>query len=166
MIMPKQTIIELCKEQMGFSAGHFTIFSKTQREKLHGHNYQVYCALTTDVPELGLMFDYRVYKRKIIELARRIHLSFLLPAHCPHLILEEEGDYIYAHFNDQKIPFLKQDVTVLPLSNITVEALSQWFLDALVKDDQSLVEHAIQKIVVKVSNTPGTWGQALWQRAS
>ena len=33
--------IRLAKENMKFSAAHFTIFSASERERLHGHNFRV-----------------------------------------------------------------------------------------------------------------------------
>ena len=41
--------IELSKEYLNFSAGHFTIFSATERENLHGHNFQVRGAVTAAI---------------------------------------------------------------------------------------------------------------------
>ncbi|EQD50251.1 hypothetical protein B1A_13514, partial [mine drainage metagenome] len=31
--------VDLSKERMKFSAGHFTVFSASERENLHGHNF-------------------------------------------------------------------------------------------------------------------------------
>ena len=39
--MTQLTTIELSKEYLKFSAGHFTVFSATERERLHGHNFSV-----------------------------------------------------------------------------------------------------------------------------
>ena len=44
----RTTTLELYKEEMKFSAGHFTIFSATERENLHGHNFSVYVAPCAD----------------------------------------------------------------------------------------------------------------------
>ena len=35
------TTIEISKEYLHFAAAHFTLFSATERENLHGHNFQV-----------------------------------------------------------------------------------------------------------------------------
>ena len=32
--------IEIAKQALNFSAAHFTIFSQTEREDLHGHNFR------------------------------------------------------------------------------------------------------------------------------
>ena len=56
------TTIEITKDYLHFSAAHFTIFSATQRENLHGHNFDVSCSLDTVVGPNGLAFDYNVVK--------------------------------------------------------------------------------------------------------
>ena len=57
--------IEVAKEALNFSAAHFTIFNATDREDLHGHNFQVACEMTAELSEAGLMFDYSIVKRAI-----------------------------------------------------------------------------------------------------
>ncbi|MFP2903776.1 6-pyruvoyl trahydropterin synthase family protein [Pyxidicoccus sp. 3LFB2] len=69
--MSRTTTIELHKEEMKFSAGHFTIFSATHRENLHGHNFTVYVALTGAVVENGLLSDYGPLKQASSPAARR-----------------------------------------------------------------------------------------------
>jgi 6-pyruvoyltetrahydropterin/6-carboxytetrahydropterin synthase len=158
--------IELFKEEMKFSAGHFTIFSATKRENMHGHNYQVSVALIAQVVELGLAFDYRFYKDKIKVLCRQLNGFFLLPAHSKFLKVEEKENEVHAIFNEEKLSFLKRDVLVLPLNNITVEELSRWFLSQLLFDVIELKKHAIQEILVKVSSSPGQLGSARWVNTS
>lgn len=155
--------IELQKESMKFSAGHTTIFSATEREPLHGHHYTVYLALTNWVSEEGMTFDYRFYKKKIRELCAHLNQTFLMPMYSPHLTRSEDKDYYYFTFNHKKIPFLKEDVTLLPVVNITVEELSRWFIVELIKDKEELERHKIQKIVVKVYSGPGQSASHEWQ---
>lgn len=157
------TTIELFKEDMKFSVAHFTIFSATQRERLHGHNYQVRAAITANVDPAGLTFDYREYKQKLRSLCRELNEYTLLPTQSPHLKITEEQNYYHCSFNKEVIPFLQSDVKLMPLANITVEALSQWFLKKLIKDKSSLQSHCIQKIVISVSSGPGQSGSATYQ---
>ena len=103
------------KDELTFSAGHFTIFSATEREALHGHNYYVSVSFEVEIEHNGLSFD----------------------------------------FNHKKIPFLKEDVVVLPISNITIEELSHWFLQHLTDQPQELAKHNIRNISVDVYNGPG-----------
>jgi 6-pyruvoyltetrahydropterin/6-carboxytetrahydropterin synthase len=159
------TTIELQKESMKFSAGHTTIFSATEREPLHGHMYTVYLALTTEVlDDIGMTFDYRYYKKRIQELCRHLNQTFLMPQLSPFLTFAEDDEYYYFTFNHKKIPFLKEDVTLMPLTNITVEELSRWFINELIEDKQELDRHRIERLVVKVFSAPGQSASHEWQR--
>ena len=161
--MKQRTTIELYKEAMKFSSGHFTIFSATEREGLHGHNFTVYLSLDTLVNKNGLSFDYRYYKKKMLGLCKHLSHSFLIPTQSQFLRIEEKDDYCYIHFNNEAIPFLKKDVTFLPITNVTVEELSQWFVEQILLDQEALSKHKIQKIVVKTFSAPGQSGSATWE---
>lgn len=159
------TVIQLHKEDMEFASGHFTIFSETRRENLHGHNFRVYAELETALQaQLGMGFDYRIYKDILRRLCKQLDHHFLLPTKSPYLRIEEEGDCYYAYFNDERIPFLKKDVLLLPLSNITVEQLGQWFIAQLVEDEQSIQKYQIYGITIKVFSSPGQGSEVRWRR--
>lgn len=153
--------IELHKEELGFSAGHFTIFSATDREHLHGHNYQVRVSFRVLLEHNGLAFDYRLYNSKIQALCEMLDRRFLLAGQSPYLKIEETETMIIAHFNTEKIPFLKRDVVVLAIVNVTIEELSYWFLQQLAKDSEEIKANAIQEMTVSVSNGPGQTGVAV-----
>ena len=158
------TTVELQKETMKFSAGHTTIFSATDREPLHGHMYGVYLSLTTWVEENGMTFDYRYYKERIHRLCKQLNQTFLMPQFSPFLEYSEDDEYLYFTFNHKKIPFLREDVTLMPLTNITVEELSRWFVNELIKEKEELDRHRIEKVVVKVFSAPGQSANHEWQR--
>ncbi len=156
----KSSIVEIHKEELGFCAGHFTIFSATDREDLHGHNYYVHVAFHVLINENGLAFDYRLFKKKLRALCERLNRHFLLPSQSPYLKLEDAGDMWFAHFNQERIPFLKRDVVILPIHNVTIEELSHWFLSELTKHPEELKKDSIQSMTVKVSNGPGYTAEA------
>lgn len=158
-----QTTIELYKEDLKFSAGHYTIFSPTHREKLHGHNFNVYAAFTASVNENGMAFDYDIYKTKLRQLCKGLSETFLIAASSPYQTITTEGDLIIVHFHDEKIPFLRKDVTLLPLSNVTVEELSCWFIQQLIAETD-FNTYAIQSMCLKVFSAPGQSGSAEWHR--
>lgn len=158
------TTVELHKESMKFSAGHTTIFSATEREPLHGHQYKVYLALSTWVEDNGMTFDYRYYKERIHVLCKRLNQTFLMPQYSPFLGYAEDEAYYYFTFNHKKIPFLKEDVTLMPLTNITVEELSRWFVNELILDKEELVRHRIEHILVKVFSAPGQSASHAWNK--
>lgn len=160
--MPRLVQLTLHKEELSFSAGHFTIFSATEREHLHGHNYSVSVALTVNLAHEGLSFDYRHYKKKIMALCEHLDRHFLLPQHSPYLRIEDQEDYWVVHFNQEKIPFLKKDVVILPLTNITIEELSHWFLGKILENPTDIAQHGIRAMTVHVYNGPGQSGGSSW----
>lgn len=163
--MPRLSTIELFKEEMKFSAGHFTVFSSTVRENLHGHNYNVYAAFTTEIEDEGLSFDYRFYKEKCYKLCQSLDEIVLLPGRCKYITITEQGDYYHVAFHNEVIIFLKRDVRILPIHNLTVEELSHWFLQQILADKEELLTNKIRNINIKVFSGPGQSGSASWESA-
>jgi 6-pyruvoyltetrahydropterin/6-carboxytetrahydropterin synthase len=158
------TTVEIAKQALNFSIAHFTIFSATDREDLHGHNFQLECKVTAPLADDGLLFDYGILKKLLRALCDEIDEQVILPGHSPHLQLTEEDGYTIAHFNGERIPFLPRDVTVLPIANTTVEEFSHYFLEKL-KHDKLIQQNAIVALSVKVSSSPGQYGIADWRQA-
>lgn len=155
--------IRLDKEAMKFSAGHFTIFGPGDRERLHGHNFKVSVVLHASVGEDGLCFDYGIYKRKVVALCRAWNEYFLLPGRSPLLRIEEAGDTVVAVFGEERIPFLRKDVLVLPITNVTVEELAAHLLERLAADPRALAGHGIEAIELEVASGPGQGASMRWQ---
>jgi 6-pyruvoyltetrahydropterin/6-carboxytetrahydropterin synthase len=153
--------IEISKQALNFSIGHFTIFSSTKRENLHGHNFQVQCHVTAVLGNDGLLFDYAILKRILRSMCEEIDERVILPRNSPHLKISEEDNYIVAIFNGERIPFLHRDVCVLPIANTTVEEFSHYFLDKLVAHEE-LQDKGIGAYTVKISSSPGQYGVAEW----
>lgn len=161
-----QTVtLELFKENMKFSAGHFTIFSATERERLHGHNFNVHVTIEARILENGMCFDYGLYKRRIEALCRDWNEYVILPNHSPYLRIEEAGDYLYAHFNQERIPFLRSDVLLLPIENATVEEFSRLFLANLTQDPVELAHWGLEAVSVKVFSGPGQCAACTWRKS-
>ena len=162
--MTRLSTIELQKEDMKFSSGHFTVFSSTTRENLHGHNYNLYASFTTEIEDEGLSFDYRFYKKKIYDLCRQLNQTTLLPGLCKYLSITEKGNYYHVQFSDEVIIFLKRDATIIPVTNITVEELSYWFIQQLSVNMEETEKNKVIKIMVKVFSRPGQSGSCLWEK--
>lgn len=164
--MSFQTTIELFQDSMKFSAGHFTIFSATRRENLHGHNFTVYTAINAIITENGMAFDYDIYKDKLRKLCKSLTHVFLLAGKSPYSYILEEDNYFIVHFNNEQLPFLKRDALILPLTNITVEELAMWFLQQLTEDKHALEQDHVQSLTVKIFSAPGQCGSATWMSSS
>lgn len=156
--------IEISKQALNFSIGHFTILSASQREDLHGHNFQLACEMTAPLSDDGLVFDYSILKEVLKALCDEIDEQTILPSNSPHLDIESGDEYVTAIFNGERMPFLTRDVTVLPLANVTVEELSHYFLGRLLEHPQ-LQDRGITELSVKISSSPGQCGVATWSRS-
>jgi len=119
--------------------------------------------LTTIIKKNGMTFDYRYYTNKIFSLCKELNQIFLMPTMSPYSLIDTDDTYFYFTFNHKKIPFLKVDVKLLPLSNITVEELSRYLVERLV-DDADIETFRIQKIEVKVYSAPGQGASHTWRR--
>lgn len=165
--MNKQlSTIELFEESFYFSVAHFTLFSATERERLHGHNYRVHALLTAEISEHGITFDYAIYKNKLHKLCKELNTYLLLPGASSILQITEKEPYYQVNFHEDEMFFLKKDVLILPLRNITLEELSNWFLQDLLADSKNLQNCRIREITIRVSNGPGRFGSAHWHQNS
>ena len=156
------TTIELFKEEMKFSAGHFTIFSATERENIHGHNFTVYAALTGVVGAEGLMADYGPFKRQLRDLCEIWNETLLLPARSPHLRIERDVDELRAHYDGTTLRFLHRDVTVIPVANVTIEELARLFGERLTEDPEALAARGVVAVTIKCASGPGQWASWSW----
>lgn len=153
--MNEAVVIRLAKQNMKFSAAHFTIFNATERERLHGHNFTVEVDIHARMLGNGMCFDYGIYKDRVVALCRELNEWTILPTRSKHLRIEEAGEHVHAHFNGQRIPFLRGDVLLLPIENATLEEFAYWFLQRLCEDREALRVHAIDAIEVRVLSGPG-----------
>lgn len=162
--MERLTTIHIDKEAHKFSAAHFTIFSATERERLHGHNFSVSARILAPVDDNGLTGDYAVYKNEIRKLCDALDEYTLIPSRSPFLKLEEEGAYHRVEHNGDVMLLLKADTLLIPVRNTTVEDLSYYLLQTLLADQGLLQAQDIRQIEVMVSSGPGQTGSASWSR--
>lgn len=148
--------LHLYKQNFKFSSAHFLIFDKTSAERLHGHNYQV--KVNISVPpnrvslEQGYFVDFNVFKKKIAAKLNEWDEMVLLPGLQPEMTFKENGMSLEVRFRDRYYVFPKNEVVRLPVSNTSVEQLSQLLARYFIKEFESL---GVQKIQVLVEETRG-----------
>ena len=146
--------IEIARQALNFSAAHFTIFSATEREDLHGHNFQVECELTAPIDDNGLIFNYALIKKAVSEICDELDEKMILPEKSPYLSLEQEGDYVVAVYGGERLPFLPRDIITLPIANSSVEELAHYFLDRML-GHPGIADQDIHEMIIKISSSPG-----------
>jgi 6-pyruvoyltetrahydropterin/6-carboxytetrahydropterin synthase len=156
------TTIEITKDYLHFSAAHFTIFSATERENLHGHNFDVSCSLDTTVGPNGLAFDYNVVKDRLMALCDELDERVCYPR-SRRISRSRDANYLIVCFAEERIPFLERDALLLPIRNATVEEFARWFAIRLGADAE-LRRQPIESLNVRVSSGPGQWASCRWSR--
>lgn len=164
--MMDQTIVELSRNDMKFSVAHFTIFSETHRERIHGHNYYLKLRYKASVGDLGLSFDYRPLRKFLLEKCKFLNESFLIPQESPHLVVDKShGEHsLRLVFNKKEMILLKEDVTLLSLKNISSESLASWFLNSLLEETSLVEDNGISFLEIVISTTQGHESSVFWER--
>lgn len=156
--------IRIAKEYLKFSAAHFTVFSATERERLHGHNFTVAADITAAVNDNGMTSNYRNYKDALQRCCKALDEYVLLPGQSPYLQIEQQGLEYWVRFNDESMRFLVADTLILPIRNTTVEEFSNYIVQQLMHDSQLAELSQLQGLSVSVSSGPGQLGITAWQR--
>ena len=146
--------LRLGKEDFKFSAAHFTVFSADEAEALHGHNYRVAVELSgIAVDGLEFLVPVAPAKREIRSQCAALDEKVLLPAECPHLELVQ-GETVTATFGQRRYEFPSPEVVLLPVANVTVEALARLLWQRLA-DRWSSLRERVATLEVTVAETRG-----------
>ena len=114
--MEELTTLYIDKESHKFSAAHYTIFSATERERLHGHNYSVSAKIVAPMGYNGFSADYNVYKNRLAALCDELDEYTLLAGESPYQEVVESGACYCVRYDGQEILFLQSDTKVLPIA--------------------------------------------------
>jgi 6-pyruvoyltetrahydropterin/6-carboxytetrahydropterin synthase len=145
--------LRLAKEDFKFSVAHFTVFSDTVAERLHGHNYRVRVEIAggrTD--EVGLLMDLRGIKAEIRRRCAELDSKTLLPERSPLVTVAPHQSGVEVRYGDRVYRLPREDVLVLPLRNTSIEELAVWFWREL---EPALRGGAIDQLAVEIEETAG-----------
>lgn len=145
--------LKLSKESFKFSGAHFTTFSQTSAEMLHGHNYYVSVSLDgcTQLNH-GLIVDLNEPKKLIKTLLDSIDEKVLIAEQNPYTKITKTSDNVEIRFNEKVYSFPQSDCAFLAIENITIEALAS-FISAKLKSLFS--DYPITSYTVEVSESRG-----------
>jgi len=157
--MERLTTLYIDKESHKFSAAHYTIFSASERERLHGHNYSVSARIVAPMGDNGFSADYNVYKTRLAKLCDSLDEYMLLAGESPYQQIAEAGSCFRVSYAEEEMLFLQSDTLVLPISNVTVEELSYYLLQQLLLDSAG---EDLREIELCVASGPGQKGCTIW----
>lgn len=119
------------KEYLHFSAAHFAIFSETEREPLHGHNYHVSATIEGRELENGKLIEIDKVKKELRQICDELDHKTILPQQNDYLLLFPDDDSYSITFNNKTFYLLQEDCIILPIVNTTMENLSEYISNEL-----------------------------------
>ncbi|PIR22368.1 MAG: hypothetical protein COV44_08135 [Deltaproteobacteria bacterium CG11_big_fil_rev_8_21_14_0_20_45_16] len=147
--------IELTKDRFKFSVAHFTILSPTQSERLHGHNY--YLNLKFGFSELdkdlALAVDMNLLKDIVQTACDKLDERVLVAEKSPYLELHKDQGSLEIKFQKKVYRLPLEDVLLLPLTNISCEALAEYLARELALALRGKV--SVQRLTLQLSETRG-----------
>jgi 6-pyruvoyltetrahydropterin/6-carboxytetrahydropterin synthase len=144
--------IVIAREQYKFSCAHMTVFPDGSKERLHGHNYTLAIAIEVDSVALDAMIPFSSIKKSLADLCAAWKERVLVAQHNPHLqILRDDNELEFRLCGDRYV-MPRSDALLLPIDNISVEALAAYVLQLL--EPQVRGPH-VRNVVVTVEESPG-----------
>lgn len=130
--MEESYSIKVCKQYFNFASSHFIVFKNGKRELLHGHNYKVKFIGSSKKLESDMVFNFLDIKPLIRNVCNSLDHQLLLPGKNKHMeIKEQDSNYVVKTPDNSVFSFPKQDVLILPLTNISVERLAKYISEKI-----------------------------------
>lgn len=154
--------IVIAREQYKFSCAHMTVFPDGTKERLHGHNYTVGIAIDLDSVALADMLPFAPIKAALAELCAAWKERVMIAERNPHLrIVRDEAKEIELTLCGDRYVFPRGDVLVLPIDNISVEALAGHCAELLAGKLRGVLPGHARALEVTVEESPGQGSTAI-----
>jgi len=145
--------LRLAKADFAFAAAHFTLFPDDEAERLHGHNYRVRVELSgADVDDHGFLVPVAPVKARLRALCAALDERILIPEKSRRLELRRDGETLSVSHGGRSYRFPSREVALLPLPNVTIEALAKHLWTELAP---ALGGSAVRHLRVEVEETEG-----------
>jgi 6-pyruvoyltetrahydropterin/6-carboxytetrahydropterin synthase len=132
-----------------------TVFADGTKERLHGHNYTIAIALEVDSVALSAMVPFAPLKQALGELCAAWKEHVLIAAHNPHLaILRDDAELEFTLCGERYV-LPRGDALLLPLDNISVEALAMHVAELLRSRLAPIAGAHVKSLEVTVEESPG-----------
>jgi 6-pyruvoyltetrahydropterin/6-carboxytetrahydropterin synthase len=161
----KTYAVDLCKQQLTFSAAHFITFAETICERLHGHNYGVSCRVEGPLDPNHYVIDFIALRDALSQLSQTLDHHVLLPTFHPLIRVtpDPERHEVTATFENRRWVFPSEDCILLPVANTTAESLAEFFVDQLRVALGAHLRPEITSLTVRIDENQGQWGECRWE---
>ena len=160
-----KTVIHIRKENIKFSSAHMTVFPDGSKEALHGHNYQIELALELKDASFKKMLSFSEFKDVLRGVAGKWDEKVLLADKCPfYELIQKSKKEIEFKLCDKRYVLPSDEVVLLPIENISSEALASYLLKEFVKSfGEKELKKSVASLVIRVDESPGQGASAGWE---
>lgn len=146
--------ITIARDQYKFSCAHMTVFPDGTKERLHGHNYTIAVALDVARVELASMVPFAAIKACLADLCAAWKEHVLIAARNPHLAILRDDTELELTLCGQRYAMPREDALLLPIDNVSVEALAA-HVAALLRERIAVLSPHVRTLEVTVEEVPG-----------
>jgi 6-pyruvoyltetrahydropterin/6-carboxytetrahydropterin synthase len=147
--------IVIAREQYKFSCAHMTVFPDGTKERLHGHNYTVAVAIDVDTVALAAMIPFTEIKTALAELCAAYKERVLLAEQNPHFEkIRDDGELEFKLCGERYV-LPRGDALLLPIDNISVEALAAHVATLLRAKVAALAASHVRALELTIEESPG-----------
>ena len=146
------TTLEMARAEFGFYAAHIALYNG-EVEPLHGHTFQVTLRVSGEPDASGVVAEFSEIKPAMRDAVAPLRRRTLIPGHAPELQITPENDSVSITCGRKRYLLPAEDVTILPLTNTTLEALANYLLSQVLPQ---LQRTALVAAELEVSELPGT----------
>jgi tRNA(Arg) A34 adenosine deaminase TadA len=147
--------IAVARDRFTFSAAHFARIGEAKTEPLHGHNYEVVVEIVGAVSTLGMVMDFTDLKPLVALITGELNQRTLLPTDADWLHLDVSPDRVLAECFGRRYEFPRDDVTLIPIANSTVECLAAYIADRLAADINLNLTPTLEAVEITVAESSG-----------
>jgi 6-pyruvoyltetrahydropterin/6-carboxytetrahydropterin synthase len=147
--------ISIAREQYKVSCAHMTVFPDGTKERLHGHNYTIAIAIEVERVDLPAMLPFSPIKAALGELCAAWKERVLVAERNPHLTLVRDDHELEFTLCGDRYVMPRGDALLLPIDNISVEALAAHVADLLRTRLALLDATHVIALEVTVEESPG-----------
>lgn len=144
--------IAIAREQYKFSCAHMTVFADGTKERLHGHNYTIAVEVEVERIELQAMLPFALIKAALAELCALWKEHVLVATKNPFYVLVRDEDELEFTLCGERYVMPRQDALLLPIDNISVEALAAHVASLL---HPRLAQPGAVALTVTIEESPG-----------
>ena len=134
-----------------------TVFPDGNKERLHGHNYQVGLELDLTDISFATMLPFVAIKDCLAAICKDLRERVIIAARNPlTTIVRADADEVELTVCGKRYVLPREDVVLLPIDNVSVEALASHLGDRVLASlGPSLAPGVVTALDVWVSESPG-----------